>query len=243
MSLMWVVSAFTMGLFGSTHCALMCGGIVGIFSGGLVQIGKKTQASFGLQLAASAGRLTTYIAFGVALGALGSLFDTDGSLGLAQIGLRGIAGFLMVGVGLYLAGIWRKLGAIENLGSPLFRRVQPLLKRFVPVRTLPSAFVLGLVWGFMPCGLVYGALGLAVASGSAQSGGATMLAFGLGTVPMVLFVGAFARVVAKLGSEGWIRRVAGLAIVFFGIVNVATASTQIGIGEDGRPRACCPHPN
>jgi len=234
-----VGSAFLMGLLGSTHCAVMCGGVVGILSGGLVPLGKRPPARTSLQLAMSLGRIATYAAFGAMLGGLGAVLEALDTLRVVQVSLRFGAGLLMVGVGLYLSGIWRKFQAIERVGAPLWRRIEPYARRLVPVRSFPAAFGLGALWGFMPCGLVYGALGLSVATGSVLDGAGTMLAFGAGTLPMMLFVGAFAGFVAKLGSEAWIRRAAGLAIVVFGLVNVATASAQAGFGSAPGTQACC----
>jgi sulfite exporter TauE/SafE len=134
----------------------------------------------------------------------------------------------MVLVGLYMSGAFTKLRAIEKVGLPVWRKVEPLAKRLLPVRTVPAAFALGLTWGFMPCGLVYGALGPRRGYGQDVRRRATMLAFGLGTLPMMLAVGAFSRLVAKLAAALWVRRAAGLAIVFFGAVNVATGHGASG---------------
>lgn len=232
-------SAFLMGLLGSTHCAVMCGGVVGILSGGLVPLGKKPTSRTSLQVAMSLGRVTTYAVFGGLLGALGAALEALDTLRIVQVSLRLAAGLMMVGVGLYLSGIWRKFQVVERMGAPLWKRIEPFAKRLLPVRSFPAAFALGGLWGFMPCGLVYGALGLAVASGTAADGATSMLAFGAGTLPMMLFVGAFARFVAKLGSEAWIRRAAGMAIVIFGVMNVATATAQSGLARPPGAHACC----
>lgn len=240
MNLAVVGSALLMGLLGSTHCAVMCGGVVSVLSGGLVQLGtKKSASSPAIQLAMSLGRVTMYALFGAALGGLGSMLDRFEALRAAQVALRLGAGVLMVLVGLYMSGAFTKLRAIEKVGLPVWRKVEPLAKRLLPVRTVPAAFALGLTWGFMPCGLVYGALGLAVATGKTSDGAATMLAFGLGTLPMMLAVGAFSRLVAKLAAALWVRRAAGLAIVFFGAVNVATATAQAGVADVPGASTCC----
>jgi sulfite exporter TauE/SafE len=169
-----LLSALAMGLFGSTHCVVMCGGVVGVLSGGLVQLGTNARAararSLRLALAYNAGRIASYAVAGAMAGAFGALVERVPPLHGAELGLRLAAGMMMVGLGLYLAGAWQRFAAIERLGVPLWRRIEPLARRLVPVRTVPSALAMGTLWGWMPCGLVYAALGLGLGTGSASSG-------------------------------------------------------------------------
>jgi sulfite exporter TauE/SafE len=238
-----MLSAFFLGLLGSTHCVAMCGGIVTLLSSSnVIQLGRKRQApSMKLALSYNAGRLASYAAAGALAGAFGLLANRIEVLSGVQIGLRFIAGVLMVCVGLYLAG-WAKLNAVEKLGAPLWSRIEPLAKRLLPVRGHRSAFALGALWGFLPCGLVYAALGAALGTGSARDGALTMTAFFMGTLPSLLLVSAFAQRIARLVRMPWVRRAAGIGIVLFGLVNVQRAAAMSGFGISERD-SCCPHPH
>ena len=240
----FMLSAFFLGLLGSTHCVAMCGGIVTLLSSSnVIQLGRKRQApSMKLALSYNAGRLASYASAGALAGAFALLANRIEVLSGVQIGLRFIAGVLMVSVGLYLAGVWKKLNAVERLGAPLWSRVEPIAKRLLPVRGHGSAFALGALWGFLPCGLVYAALGAALGTGSARDGALTMTAFFMGTLPSLLLVSAFAQRIGKLVRMPWVRRAAGIGIVLFGLINVQRAAAMSGFGISTRD-ACCPHPH
>jgi sulfite exporter TauE/SafE len=237
-----LASAFVMGLLGSTHCVVMCGGVVSLLSSGLVKLETNRRAalarSLRYALAYNAGRVASYAAAGAIAGAFGALATRAPALRDAQLGLRVAAGLLMLGLGLYLAGAWRRFAAIESVGAPLWRRLEPLARRLLPVRSVASALALGAVWGWMPCGLVYAALGVALGTGSAGSGALAMIAFGAGTLPTLLTMGAVAARVAEATRHAWVRRAAGAVIVAFGVLQVASASAQIAARE-ASPHACC----
>ena len=234
-----LVSALMMGLLGSTHCVVMCGGVVGLLSGGLTQIGREPRrAGLRMVLAYNAGRIASYAFAGMLAGAFGALIDRVPALHGAELGLRLGAGVLMLGLGLYLAGAWQRFAIVERAGMPLWRKIEPLARRLLPVRTFASALALGALWGWMPCGLVYAALGLALGTGSGAGGALAMIAFGLGTLPMLLTMGTLAHRLAQLARITWVRRAAGLAIVAFGVLHVAAASAQIA-GARSAPHACC----
>ncbi len=240
----FLISAFFLGLLGSTHCVAMCGGIVTLLSSSnLVQLGRGRRApSMTLALAYNGGRLASYAAAGALAGAFGLLASRVELLSGVQIGLRFFAGVLMVVVGLYLAGVWRKLGALERLGAPLWSRIEPLATRLLPVRGHGPAFALGALWGFLPCGLVYAALGAALGTGSARDGALTMTAFFLGTLPSLLAMAAFTRRLTALVRHRWVRRAAGIGIVLFGVLDVRSAATLGGVLDAPRG-ACCPEPH
>jgi hypothetical protein len=237
----FIVSAFFLGLLGSTHCVAMCGGVVTLLSSSnVVQLGRARRApSMLLALAYNGGRLASYATAGAIAGGFGVLANRVEILSGVQLGLRFIAGLMMVAVGLYLAGIWKKLGMVERLGAPLWSRIEPVAKRLLPVRGLHSAFALGALWGFLPCGLVYAALGAALGTGSAREGALTMTAFFLGTLPSLLAVSAFTKQLSALVRRPWIRRAAGVGIIVFGLVNVRSAAVLSGITGSSRD-ACCP---
>jgi sulfite exporter TauE/SafE len=204
------LALFLVGLLGGTHCVGMCGGIVGAMSMG-------GQAGWGMHLAYNGGRILSYVAAGAIAGALGAA-----SLGLegqvpARMALYFIANLMLVALGLYLLGITGALAFTERAGQALWRRLQPLTRRFLPVRSIGQAFPLGLLWGWLPCGLVYSALATALAAGSAGRGAATMLAFGLGTLPNLLLAGLLLARLNEFVRRPVVRTVSGLLVLGFGI--------------------------
>ena len=99
------------------------------------------------------------------------------------------AAAFMIALGLYLADWWRGLALLEKLGMKLWRHIQPLAQRLFPIDNPPQAFLLGLLWGWLPCGLVYSVVAWSLTAGSALDGAKLMLGFGLGTLPALLIAG------------------------------------------------------
>ena len=128
-----------------------------------------------------------------------------------------LANLMLVALGLYLMGVSRALAFSERLGQRLWRHLQPLSRRFLPARSVAQAFPLGLLWGWLPCGLVYSALVTAMTSGSALHGAGMMLAFGLGTLPNLLLAGLLAVRLKAYAANRVLRTVAGLLVLAFGL--------------------------
>lgn len=214
-------AAFMIGLLGSVHCVGMCGGIVGALTLGLPPSIRASRASMAAYLLAyNLGRITSYAVAGLAVGALGAQFYSALSDSGATRYSHWIAGAFMVALGIYLAGWTRILGPIERAGAHLWRRIEPLGRRFLPVRRPGEALFLGLVWGWLPCGLVYSTLVWAMVSGDAVRGAQLMVSFGLGTLPMLLFMGAAARWLGDLVRKPWVRRAAGALVIGFGLLTL-----------------------
>ena len=217
-------TALTIGLIGSTHCLGMCGGIVGALNAGLPQEGRSPLARIFHHLSYNAGRIASYVAAGALAGLAGS-FLAQSTLGtVAPVG-RLIAGVFMILLGLYLAGWWQAIGALEKGGLHLWRRIQPLGQRFLPAKTPLRAFGLGLVWGWLPCGLVYSALALAIVAATPEKGALLMLGFGLGTLPALLVMGGIAEQLMAMIRRPLVRRIAGASVILFGLYTCMTALT------------------
>ena len=204
------LALFLIGLLGGTHCVVMCGGIVGALS-----MGGPARAS--LHLAYNAGRVASYAAAGAIAGALG-----EASLALSgQLPLRGVlyllANLMLIALGLYLMGVTRALAFSERFGQKLWRHLQPLSRRFLPARSIAQAFPLGLLWGWLPCGLVYSALATSLTTGSAMHGAALMLAFGAGTLPNLLLAGVLASRLQGYARHPTLRLASGFLILGFGV--------------------------
>jgi uncharacterized protein len=154
----------------------------------------------------------------------------------AQTVLFVLANVMLVLVGRYLAGVGRVLVRFEALGAPLWRRLQPLAARALPAETLPESFVAGALWGWLPCGLVYGALAAAAFAGSPSGGALVMLAFGLGTLPNLLAAGLAAGRLRALAARRRVRIAAGALVLGFGVFGLAHAS---GLAEGIRRGLLC----
>ncbi len=212
-----LLTALLAGLLGGVHCVGMCGGIVAAFS----FRADGTQPPFRLHLAYNLGRISSYAMFGALAGTLGASLKLATFLP-AQTLLYVLAQVVMILLGLYLAGFNRWVLVFERAGGALWRVVQPLFRRLLPVRSLPQALLAGMAWGWLPCGLVYSVLVSALAAGSAPSGAALMLAFGLGTLPNLLGMGLFARQIQPFMQQLWVRRAAGLMVAGFGVWGLAS---------------------
>jgi uncharacterized protein len=212
------------GFASGLHCAGMCGGFVTAFSTAhAIQLGPASRAPQSLlQLLLSTGRIASYAAAGAIAGAIGAAGAQFDALPV-QSALFVLANALLIVTGIYIATSGRWLIRLETLGAPLWRVLQPGAERLLGARTMPATFAAGMLWGWLPCGLVYGALAVAALTGSPARGAATMLAFGLGTLPNLLLIGVFA---ARLRS--WMRKPAA---------RVAAGAIVLGLGTFGLARA------
>ena len=210
-----LLSFFLAGLLGGPHCFGMCGGIVAALSGAGGQTAGGVRPIF-LQVGYNLGRVASYAIAGALAGGLGGSLMLTGSL-TVRLALLAVSGMLLVGMGLYLMGLPQLLLPLEKAGGVVWRRLQPLSKRFIPVRSFAQAVPLGLVWGWLPCGLVYTALVAALASGSAGQGALTLLAFGAGTLPHMLAAGLAAHRLRGFMQQRAVRVVAGAVVIGFGI--------------------------
>jgi len=211
------ISAFVVGLLGGVHCVGMCGGIVGALTFGLPEQRRRRVGSMmPFQLAYNLGRIGSYVLAGAIMGALGMLLAQLMPVYYAQRVLLGLAGVFMILLGLYLSGWWMVLNRLEQAGAVIWRRLEPLGRRLLPVNTPARALVVGIIWGWIPCGLVYSMLVNAVAAGSARNGAALMLAFALGTLPNLLLMGMLAGAAARLSGSTQVRRIAGITVMLFG---------------------------
>ena len=213
------VSAFLVGLLGGTHCAAMCGGIVSAISWRNAPASVR-KPSNGLRaanhFAYSTGRIGSYAIAGTAAGWIGSGALLMDSLFPVQTALYLLASLLLLAQGLYLTGVWRGVVYLERGGARIWRHIQPWTRRLLPIDSAAKAFALGVLWGWLPCAMVYSVLAVALASGHPLSGGLTMLAFGLGTLPNLLAMGFAAGRLQPLLKHVRLRMVAGVLVMSFG---------------------------
>lgn len=214
-----VVAAFTAGLMGGLHCAAMCGGVACLLTRQQGTKGARWDFVAGYNI----GRVASYMAAGVLAGAAGQAgLLLRGSLPVQQV-LMMAAGLTLCLMALYLAGISPWMRTLEGAGAVLWRQVEPLTRRVLPVSSVPRALGLGALWGWLPCGMVYAALLLAVSTGSAWNGAVVMLAFGLGTLPNMLLISGFAGRLRQASKQRVVRLVAAVLLAAVGLSGVLHA--------------------
>lgn len=212
------LSAFLVGLIGAGHCAGMCGGIAGVFSIGTESLSAGRRLL--RVLAYNTGRIASYSAAGALAGLAGAtlvgLLPPETAKRIAM----GISATFMLLLALYMVGRGGLLVHLERLGGRLWRYLRPLGQRLIPARGAGQAFALGLVWGWLPCGLVYTALAWALASGSALRGAVLMLGFGLGTLPALVSMGMAGSWILAWRERPLVRYGAGLVLVGFAVTSL-----------------------
>ncbi|ASJ96776.1 sulfite exporter TauE/SafE family protein [Shewanella marisflavi] len=225
-----ITGAFLVGLMGAGHCIGMCGGLVGAFSQQLPRRASDNILLGQLKfiLSYNLGRIISYTLAGALVGGSASLLSTLFSLDAYLVSMRVFAGVMMIITGLYIAQIWAGVVQIERVGKWLWRLISPVANKLLPITDLKHAFAAGLLWGWLPCGLVYSTLTWAVAANSAQQGALIMAAFGLGTLPALVSAGVAARYFAQLVQQRKVRIFGGLILVSFGIQTLYIAFAQLG---------------
>ncbi|MCF8197213.1 MAG: sulfite exporter TauE/SafE family protein [Sulfuritalea sp.] len=206
----------------------MCGGIVSALSLQSPSSVAKPASSWTVHLAYNLGRIVSYTIAGAVIGTIGSLGLLLDNWLPVQIGLYIAANLMMVALGLYLTGVTQTLAFTERAGQSLWRRIQPVTRRFLPVRGVAQAFPLGMLWGWLPCGLVYSVLTMTLLSGSALRGAAIMLAFGLGTLPNLMLAGLLLVRFRSIVQGRALRLGAGLIVLSFGLWGLFNASALGG---------------
>lgn len=210
-------TALMVGFLGGVHCLGMCSGVVGTLSFNLrPEVQLSLWRMFPYQLAYNLGRVTSYALIGALFGWLGHTVTSLATFLPAQQALQIFAGAFMLALGLYVAGVWNGVVVVERLGSFIWKRLQPVVSKMTSVRTIPQAWLYGMVWGWLPCGLVYSMVIMAISAGGALQGAAVMIAFGLGTMPNLLLMGSFAFFFTRLSRNQRVRRIAGFLIMLMG---------------------------
>ncbi len=211
-------SAFLLGLFSTVHCIGMCGGIIGALSLSLPQEIREHKPRLLMFVTSyNIGRITSYSLAGLVAGAIGTgvLASTGFDQGHAVLRITGVA--MMIAIGLYLAGWLPQLAVVEKIGVPVWKKLEPVGRKLLPVATLPRALAYGVIWGWLPCGLVYFVLLWALTAGDAVQGAFTMLAFGVGTLPTLLATGFMTSWLTRFARSVTARRVVGLLIIAMAI--------------------------
>ena len=228
-----LLPVFVVGLAGSIHCAGMCGGIITAMSTTAPSrnAGPRVRSHGGALphvLAYNAGRISSYMLAGALAGGLARGARNMAAVAGVQIGFYWLANLMLIALGLYLMNAWRGLAVLEQGGRVLWQRAQPIIapamKTLMPADTAPKSYALGALWGWLPCGMVYSMLTTALLSGSAANGAALMLAFGLGTLPMLTSLGLLGARLRHTMQRRHVRIACGLLVLAFGVLGLARAA-------------------
>ncbi|KAF3977648.1 MAG: sulfite exporter TauE/SafE family protein [Methylococcales symbiont of Iophon sp. n. MRB-2018] len=213
------LAAFAMGLFSSIHCIGMCGSIIGTLTLSLkAEVRNQKATLFQFVLNYNIGRITSYTLAGALAGLLQTFITLPFAEDYGHRVLQIFSALIMIGAGFYLAGWFPRFAYIEKTGSHLWKLIEPYGRKLIPVETRFQAFLFGMVWGWLPCGLVYAALALAATSGNITSSALTMLAFGLGTLPAVLGTGIMSGALTILARMRRFKQFIGIFLVIIALI-------------------------
>jgi sulfite exporter TauE/SafE len=217
-----VVAAFLAGLSGGLHCAAMCGPLIGIACGPCPR--GRERSWLAQSLAYNGGRIASYVSAGALAAWLGA-----GILALRGVPSTRHAVLIVMSISLilmaaYVAGLTPFVRAVERAGALAWRHIGPRARGFLPVNTPARAFGLGVVFGWLPCGLVYVALIAALATADPWQGGLIMAAFGLGTLPNVLAISAWFQMISTAAKRPGVRAVIAAVIAAMGALGLLKAA-------------------
>ena len=217
-----LAAAFLIGLASTLHCLGMCGAISGALTLSLpAKVRESPPRLITHVIAYGIGRTGSYAVAGAITGIVGTaLLRGMGDVGWVHMSARILAASVLAGIGLYLAGWFPRFAQIERIGAPIWRRVEPLGRRLLPVSSPLHALLFGVAWGWLPCGLVYSMLIWTLTIGDILQSAMMMFAFGLGTLPGVAVAGVFAARLTQLARRTHLRQIIGLSIVAVAIVTL-----------------------
>jgi len=209
--------ALGLGLAGAGHCLGMCGGVA-------VALGMG-RSSWGMLVCYQTGRILSYTLLGAATGFVLGI----GAAAAPQLlwGLRLLAGVLLIGLGLYIGGWWNILAQLEKMGTRLWQPIQELSRRWLPPQRLSQALMVGLLWGALPCGLIYSSLAWAATRADWLGSAILMFCFGLGTLPVMLATGATAGRLHMILKSRVFATGMGLLLVGSGLWTLYSVSSML----------------
>jgi uncharacterized protein len=257
-------AALIAGLASSMHCLGMCGGAMSAMmltakpklanaqfatfpiaslssARSIVTSPAMTMTHLPLVLAFNGGRILSYGVAGAVAGTVGSgagvLLMSDAMP--LRLALFVVANITMLLTGLYITGWTKGLAPLERAGQYLWRYLAPYINKFLPVETLLQAALLGTMWGWIPCGLVYAMLVVALASGSALNGAATMMAFGLGTLPAMTLAGMLSAQLKTKLRDKRLRMSAGIVVIIMALLGLNRTPALAGLTDFASFTALC----
>ena len=225
------LNAFLVGLFSTLHCIGMCGGIIGAITFSLPTEIRESRWRLAPYISAyNLGRISSYTLAGALAGMLGHFFSNS----FQQYGhlvLQSLATILMIAIGLYLAGWFPRFASVEHIGKPLWNKLEPVSRKLLPVKSPFHAYLFGMIWGWLPCGLVYSALLWSTSGEAGVNGALFMLAFGIGTLPTVVTAGILTGWFVRLTRLPYLRPIVGISIIALALFTGYLAFEQAGHTE------------
>lgn len=198
------------------HCLGMCGSIIGTLSLSLdAKIRNSKPVFISYVLNYNLGRIFTYTIAGLLAGLLTAPLDTQIGHRLLQI----LSAIIMSAAGLYIAGWFPRFAYIEKMGRHVWKKLEPLGHKLIPVRTRTQAFLFGTIWGWLPCGLVYTALALSATTGDIARSGITMLFFGMGTLPAVVGIGIITSLLSSWLHKPYFKQLVGILMILLALAS------------------------
>ncbi len=213
--------ALFIGLFSSLHCVSMCGSIIGTLSFSLkpeIRQNKVKMTTFVFSY--NLGRIFSYMLAGLIVGLVESLLSLPFGDEHGHQLLKIISAAIITGAGFYIAGWFPSFAYIEKTGSRFWKTIEPYGRKLIPVSSLKQAFLFGMVWGWIPCGLVYTALALSATAGNISTSILIMLTFGVGTLPAVMGTGMVSSFISRLSSLKTSKQIVGMLLVLVAIMSL-----------------------
>lgn len=216
-----ILSAFIMGLAGSGHCLVMCGGIASS-----LQLASKNLSPIKVSLLYNLGRICSYAIAGALVAWLGASLAKQNTLVAHSMKL--LSGVFMILVGVYVMRLASSLQWLESLAKTvIWQHLVKLNRHLIPVDTSPKAFAYGALWGWLPCGLVYSALTWTLQAQTILQGSAIMLAFGLGTLPALIAIGQSAQLLQQAVNHQVTRIIMGNIFIWYGVYLIIIATDKL----------------
>ncbi|MCE2597140.1 sulfite exporter TauE/SafE family protein [Motilimonas cestriensis] len=219
-------AAVFIGLLGAGHCLAMCGGVASAMTFSIEQKQRPGRQLLAI-LFYNLGRGISYIVAGMVIAggaaALSQFFEIKSAL----LWLRLLSAIMMLLLALYISKVWQGLQKIEALGQYFWRFIQPLASRLMPIKHPLMALPFGMVWGWLPCGLVYSSLSWAAVSGNALQGGLIMAGFALGTFPAMFSLGLFSNYLKSLLNSLWFRWTGSAMLAIYAVHTGYIALSQM----------------
>ena len=207
-----LLAVFLGALVSGWHCALMCGGIASAIErpDALERPLRPKSELFYLQVVMHFGRISTYVLLGAIAGLMGVVVWQQNLVPI-QRPLFAITSLILILMGWRLLRQGKSTGVLG--GKWLSAKIAGYwAKHLGRMACGPSRWFSGMLWGLVPCGLVYSVLPLAFLSGDVVTGAALMLAFGLGTLPNLLLISKFSAALTQFGHYVWVRYLAAVLL-------------------------------
>ncbi len=187
---MWLsaIIAFNMGLLSSVHCLGMCGGIITMLMKATANGNDASAKPLASSLAYNLGRISSYCIAGLIAGLFGAGLSALIATYQLHMWVQVFAAVILILLALSILNLF-SFARLERLGQQIWNKVQPFSKRLLPVDSFRKALLFGMVWGWLPCGLVYSALLLGLTTGTVGGAVLVMFCFGLGTLPSMISAG------------------------------------------------------